>query len=227
MGELMTEIPTAAEFYEGIAAEYGGLFTDEDSLIENRTVFDIIGLDMWEGESILDLGCGLGTLLDYVKVPPSKYLGVDISPKMVTLAQIRHIEHAFRTADVADSKALCKVADSFPWDAGFGFAVSTFGVLSYVENLGVVLRDISAMLRPDGKMFFMVYQEGYAPETHERFGRSVPHKTYPMQQVRDLIEPVWKRGMVLDLVNFVGGVGLELDTNPRPYSSHVDSWLGL
>ena len=208
------------EFYESIAPDYANLFTDSDSLEETQTVFDLIGLDMWDGERILDLGSGPGTLLDYIHIPPSKYLGVDISPKMVTLAQLSHPAHTFRTADIEDPNALAETCARQKF-SGFGFAVSTFGVLSYVEDLGAVLKSITAALFQDGKLFFMVYKDGYIPHTHESFGQSVPHKTYTMQQIRDLMEPDWKRGMVLDLGDFVGGVGLELEKRTST------QWLGL
>jgi hypothetical protein len=87
--------------------------------------------------------------------------------------------------------------------------------------LGAVLASIASLLHRDGKLFFMVYKDGYRPYTHERFDLVVPHKAYSMQQIRDLMEPVWKRGMVLDLGDFVGGVGLELEP------VHREEWLGL
>ena len=208
------------EFYESIAPDYANLFSDSGSLEETQTIFDLIGLDMWDGERILDLGSGPGTLLDYVNVPPAKYLGVDISAKMVTLAQIRHPGHRFWTADVADDSALASAVLRLGI-TGVGFVVSTFGVLSYVEDLGAVLKSITEALLQDGKLFFMVYKDGYSPHTHESFGQSIPHKTYTMQQIRDLLEPDWKRGMVLDLGDFVGGVGLELEKRTST------QWLGL
>ena len=210
MSEAVAAIRTAGEFYDGIAGQYEALFLDDYSLDENQTVFDLIGKDMWEGESILDLGCGPGTLLGYVDVPPSKYLGVDVSPKMVALAQARYLGYRFRTTDIADARALAATIARLRI-RGIGFAVSTFGVLSYVEDLSAVLGSVTRLLHRDGKLFFMVYKAGYRPYTHERFGQSVPHKAYTMEEIRDILEPDWKHGMVLDLGDFVGGVGLELE----------------
>ena len=132
MSEAVAAIRTAGEFYDGIAGQYEALFLDDYSLDENQTVFDLIGKDMWEGESILNLGCGPGTLLGYVGVPPSKYLGVDVSPKMVALAQARYLGYRFRATDIADARALAATIARLRI-RGIGFAVSTFGVLSYVE----------------------------------------------------------------------------------------------
>ena len=214
---------SASEFYDAIAEEYEALFLDASSLDENQTVFDLIGKDIWQGDGILDLGCGPGTLLGYVDVPPPKYLGLDISPKMVALAQRRHPAHHFKAADITDADVLAETALRLDF-TGYGFAVSTFGVLSYVEDLSAVLSNVARLLHRDGKLFFMVYKAGYSPYTHERFGQSVPHKTYTMQEIRDILEPDWKRGMVLDLGDFVGGVGLELDASRR---DGWHSWLGL
>jgi len=232
MTELKTEAPTAADFYGSIAAEYGALFTDAASLDENRKVFDIIGLDMWDGENILDLGCGLGLLLDYVDVMPSKYMGLDISPQMLAIARKKHPAHLFRLADISDHQRLALgVANTgrrkTQGIGAFGFVVSTFGALSYVEDLGALLRDVASLLHPAGKLFFMVYQDGYQPYTHERYGLTVPHATYTMQEIRDLIEPDWKRGMVLDLGDFVGAVGLELEPSRKGDWHDRGYWLGL
>lgn len=50
--------------------------------------------------TLLDVGCGLGHLLDYLKESghsPSSYLGIDIVPEFIELAKKRHV--SFHNAD--------------------------------------------------------------------------------------------------------------------------------
>lgn len=47
-----------------------------------------------EGHSILDVGCGFGDFLDYLKnmsISPSSYHGIDLTPVLIETAQQRHV----------------------------------------------------------------------------------------------------------------------------------------
>jgi SAM-dependent methyltransferase len=55
------------------------------------------------GLSVLELGCGLGDLLSAVK--PSRGVGLDFSPSMVSQARQRHPDLEFQVADVAEFSA--------------------------------------------------------------------------------------------------------------------------
>jgi ubiquinone/menaquinone biosynthesis C-methylase UbiE len=71
----------------------------------------------WRFESVLDVGCGAGNLLNLFKHGDVKVAGADLSPKMIEKAKKR----LGKTADlrVADSENL-------PWSAGtFDLVVST------------------------------------------------------------------------------------------------------
>jgi SAM-dependent methyltransferase len=54
--------------------------------------------------TILDLGCGLGHLLDFIESDSSyrhlRYVGLDISPRYFAAAQARHPRHEFILMDV-------------------------------------------------------------------------------------------------------------------------------
>ena len=49
---------------------------------------------------VLEIGCGVGDLLAAVK--PSRGVGVDFSPKMISLARERHPELEFEVADAGE-----------------------------------------------------------------------------------------------------------------------------
>jgi SAM-dependent methyltransferase len=55
------------------------------------------------GQRVLEVGCGLGDLLNSVR--PSRAVGVDFSPKAVEVAKVRHPQAEFHVADAAEFEA--------------------------------------------------------------------------------------------------------------------------
>ncbi|MDA3851059.1 MAG: class I SAM-dependent methyltransferase [Spirochaetaceae bacterium] len=57
-----------------------------------------------QGKKILDVGCGLGHLLDHLKnlTLDVSYTGVDILPEMIDDAMKRHGNHEFHCSDIFD-----------------------------------------------------------------------------------------------------------------------------
>lgn len=49
-------------------------------------------LDLKKGEYVLDMGCGQGVLSSYIKKSGGKYVGVDVSEKLIKLAKRYHKE---------------------------------------------------------------------------------------------------------------------------------------
>ncbi len=65
------------------------------------TIQDLIGQYVKKDQNILDLGCGNGRL---TKNLPSNinYTGLDISPKLISLARKNNPEHKFQTGDLTN-----------------------------------------------------------------------------------------------------------------------------
>jgi SAM-dependent methyltransferase len=58
-----------------------------------------------EGKSILDIGCGFGDLLGYLRanrIRPSSYLGIDCVEQIISVAQTRYPDARFFSSDVSD-----------------------------------------------------------------------------------------------------------------------------
>ncbi|MGE4169552.1 MAG: trans-aconitate 2-methyltransferase [Candidatus Margulisiibacteriota bacterium] len=62
-------------------------------------------LGNWEGESVLDVGCGLGDFYAYLVKNELRftYEGIDISPNMIALAQKTQPKADFKVLDILDS----------------------------------------------------------------------------------------------------------------------------
>ncbi len=101
------DISYIKEFYDFHLKKYGsddnramGWFDEEEINIR----FEIItkGVDL-NHSSILDVGCGFGGLYTYLiaeNIKPSKYLGVDIMPKMIEIANQKCPTGTFQVKDI-------------------------------------------------------------------------------------------------------------------------------
>ncbi len=87
-------------------ANYRGMDWPNEEDLEKRfkVMLGVIGAPTSERVSILDLGCGVGLLLDYAQSPgvadSLEYWGIDISGKMIQEALRRHSNQRFETRDV-------------------------------------------------------------------------------------------------------------------------------
>ena len=59
-------------------------------------------LTFLNGQSVIDVGCGTGTLLDYLT--PKDYLGVDVNPDFIKLAQEKYPTYEFKVLDMIKEK---------------------------------------------------------------------------------------------------------------------------
>ena len=64
---------------------------------------------------VIDLGCGAGDLCEPVRAAGFDYLGVDLSPDMVALAQRRFPDAAFRQGSAFDLPSCAVPQGSWRW----------------------------------------------------------------------------------------------------------------
>lgn len=173
--------------YDQIAGVYDGLFTDPASLQENAEVIRLLD---YQGGSVLDIGCGTGLLLDYVK--PDGYVGIDPSGEMLRRLWAKHPEcgpglplvevFADEQGEYPPTLSHRTVQTRFEEYVGpsVDLVVSLFGAASYIAPEAV--GRIPQMVNPGGGWFVMFYQEEYSPVTYERAAAVlVPAATKPVQ----------------------------------------------
>jgi len=138
--------------YDNIAEKYDGLFADLDSLRENQTIIDLI---KYRKESVLDIGCGTGLFLDYIR--PVDYTGIDPSEVMLRCLENKHPKT--RTIQT-------------PWEEYTGprvdLVISLFGSANYIHPDAI--NRIPNMANDDGRWFVMFYKDDYFPKTYVRSG---------------------------------------------------------
>lgn len=59
-------------------------------------------LKFLENKSVLDIGCGTGTLTEYIN--PKGYLGIDINPDFIKLAKKKYPGFNFKVINIVDEK---------------------------------------------------------------------------------------------------------------------------
>jgi hypothetical protein len=149
--------------YDDIASTYDEAWQTPEALAENARVMDAIA---YVGGNVLDIGCGSGLFLDYIK--PEDYVGLDPSRAMLARLLARH---PCRTVWCA------RFEDFNPGQRHFDLIVSLFGSPSYI--LPESLARVPAMLTPGGRYFLMLFRPSYTPLTHSLLG--VSPITYPLE----------------------------------------------
>ena len=91
---------------------------------------------------VLDLGCGVSRIPKYLN-PDCKYVGWEINPKFIEWLKDNYPQHAFYQRDLDTDKLLL----NSKFDT-----VLMIAVLEYLHNPDSVFKQISTLLKPDGKL---------------------------------------------------------------------------
>jgi SAM-dependent methyltransferase len=134
------------DHYDAEAEQYDNGYSDAVSLAENEVVMQM--LKPLLGESVLDIGCGTGLLLDYLS--PEVYLGIDISPAMIQKAQAKHPGREFIVADM--ERVLSNTAAG-----SYDSVVCLFGPISYSLYPEKLIAEFHRVLKPGGILILMPY----------------------------------------------------------------------
>lgn len=115
------------------------------------------------GASVLEIGCGTGTLL--AALEPARGLGIDISPRMVEIAAARHPHLSFVAADAA------VLSDGETFD----FVIIP-DVIEHLADPAAVFRAVRRRCRPDTHVIVASVNPRWAPVLHlaERLGLKMP-----------------------------------------------------
>ncbi len=128
--------------FDSMAARYDVLWT---STAVGRAQRDLVWRDMdglfQAGERILDIGCGTGEDAAHFAARGIAVRAIDASPAMVVEAKGRGL-----------AAEVCRAEDVASIEETFDGAVSNFGALNCVGDLGAVAESLAALVRPGGRV---------------------------------------------------------------------------
>jgi cyclopropane-fatty-acyl-phospholipid synthase len=113
-----------------------------------------------DGDSILDIGCGFGSFAAYAlrRFPSAKVVGITLSNvqyRYITAKQSQpgHALHDDRFRVIKEDFAKCRFGRQFD-------RIVSIGVFEHVSNLRLALEKIASFLRPEGSVLlhYIVYQ---------------------------------------------------------------------
>ncbi len=118
---------------------------------------------------ILDLGCGLGDKLAYLK--PSYGLGVDFSPESIKFAKERHPNLEFVVADIEDPNFFQTLKSKGQFDI-----VLISDVIGYLDDCQTMLSRLKAICHADTRIIVSYYNRIWDPvlKLAEIFGQKLP-----------------------------------------------------
>jgi SAM-dependent methyltransferase len=127
------------------ATVYDALYGDEE-FAAIRSDFLCSVFDGCEPRSLLlDAGCGTGSQADALRMRGQRVVGLDIDPRMLTVARGKHPNVPFILADLR----------RLPFPATFGGIFCLESPLAYLlddESFALALRSLRAALRPRGHL---------------------------------------------------------------------------
>ena len=161
------------EHFDQLAGEY-------DSWKEKASYYYDLLADIYrgiipEGSSVLEIGCGTGTLLS--KVRPALGFGVDISPKMIAIAAAKHPGFRFL---VADASAL-RLSETFDY-------VMIPDVIEHLTDIPGTFRALLGVSHPGTRVVLTCVNPLWAPVLHlaEHLGMKMPegdHRWLPKREI--------------------------------------------
>ena len=172
-----------------VLKEYGKLAPHYDrrwSFYVEETLRETLSrLELEPGESLLDVGCGTGVLLEAlsISVPNANLSGADPSPEMLKMARKRLDEAILLEQSYAESLPFS--------DASFDVVVST-NALHYFRNPLGALEEMARVLRPNGHLVVTDWCDDYVAcricDLWLRLFNRAHFRTYGEKQCRQLLE---------------------------------------
>jgi SAM-dependent methyltransferase len=137
--------------YDSLAEHYDDNYDKPEYRQEDQEIIDIIG----KCESLVDIGCGTGMILDYLS--PRSYIGLDPSKGMIAQARQKHPDRLFINSTLND------FYNSYEYEK----VISLFGTPTYFKC--DYRERIDRMLKPSGEAYLMHYHEDYKPVIFDKF----------------------------------------------------------
>lgn len=106
--------------YDNLASHYDARYQTPEAHKQDKVIFEL--LQPYSFLSILDLGCGTGLAVDYLRPEPHLYFGCDLSQNMISQFNKKHPQHKTSVQD-------CNLLNMESTD----LVISLYGAASYID----------------------------------------------------------------------------------------------
>ena len=182
-------MPVTSLDTDPVLREYGKLAPHYDrrwSFYIEATLRETLSrLELQPGESLLDVGCGTGALLEALLATgrEAQLSGADLSPEMLEVARSRLGKAVLLKQSHAESLP-------FP-DEAFDVVVST-NAFHYFRNPPAALEEMARVLRPRGRIVITDWCDDYVVcwlcDLFLRVSKRSHSRTYGQKQCRPLVQ---------------------------------------
>ena len=170
-------MPSVREAYDRIADTYDAVYTHRLDRNENQIISRM--LSPYSTGRVLDLGCGTGIALSLDGISQDRYVGLDISERMLSRAHSKYPGASFQAGDMHSIAAP---------DNSFDNIISLFGSLSYATRPFTVVGEMYRLLRPGGGFFVMAYGMAHVQKKgYCLYGQPVTRLLYTPESLRHLL----------------------------------------
>ncbi|MBP2674651.1 MAG: methyltransferase domain family protein [Deltaproteobacteria bacterium] len=179
------------EHFEKIAGEYDRW--KAKSAYYYRLLVRIYRERVPEGASVLEIGCGTGTLL--AALSPARGVGVDVSPRMVEIAAAKHPSLSFRVAD----------AETFDPGETFDYVIIP-DVVEHIPDVRAMFRSARKACHPGTRVIVTCVNPLWTPVLHlaERLRLKMPEGEHRWLPADELLRMAGQSGF--DLAEYSGRI---------------------
>jgi 2-polyprenyl-3-methyl-5-hydroxy-6-metoxy-1,4-benzoquinol methylase len=131
------------KFWNLIAAKYAASPINDISAYQKK--IKKIKSYLSSEDYVLDIGCGTGTQCDDLANSVKHVTGIDISSKLLAIAEMRKLEREIKNVEFAQTTVFDERFGSGSFDV-----VMAFYVLHFCEDIDEVFRRIYDLLKPGG-----------------------------------------------------------------------------
>ena len=131
------------KFWNLIASKYAASPITDITAYEKK--IDKIKSYLSPEDHVLDIGCGTGTQCDDLANNVKQVTGIDISSKLLAIAEQRKAERKIENVEFIHTTVFDKSFAPGSFDV-----VTAFYVLHFFEDIDEVIRRIYGLLKPDG-----------------------------------------------------------------------------
>jgi SAM-dependent methyltransferase len=153
-------------------------------------VYNILDTYDWQGREVLEIGCGQGTVLNYLPAKGARVHGIDMSAGSLKQAILgaRELGHEDQiTLNLAD-------AEHLPFADGRYSRIVSIGVLHHTPDTAASIRELYRVLAPGGEAIVMLYRSGNPKWWATAFLRWLSRQVDRLSGERDVIARRLRRG---------------------------------